>query len=311
MSEPLLSASDVILGYIHLTGTFIMLGAAGFRFGLASAEARTAPGAEITMRALDRAALFGLTGALMVLVGQLADSLTPVVSGAKTLGAVLTARQGTLIIVIVSLVVAALGYALARRRVGWGWYLGGLAAAYVTLRGAFPAFSGRWQTAVNPIHVFAGSMWIGTLFIMVAAVLPVMLDQGSPREQRGPAVARLVAAFSPIALTSAAVLGTTGVITAWRHLKYLSALWTTPYGYTLLVKLTLVVIVVVLGAWHWRRVRPRLGEEDAARQFHRSARAEVIVAGLVLLVTSVLISLPAPKAPAKAPVSSAAPQVTQ
>ena len=44
-----------------------------------------------------------------------------------------------------------------------------------------------------------------------------------------------------------------GVITAWRHLKYLSALWTTPYGYALLLKLALVAAVFSLGAWNWRR----------------------------------------------------------
>ena len=44
-----------------------------------------------------------------------------------------------------------------------------------------------------------------------------------------------------------------GVITVWRHLKYLSALWTTPYGYALLLKLALVAAVFSLGAWNWRR----------------------------------------------------------
>ena len=44
-----------------------------------------------------------------------------------------------------------------------------------------------------------------------------------------------------------------GVITAWRHLKYLSALWTTPSGYALLLKLALVAAMFSLGAWNWRR----------------------------------------------------------
>jgi putative copper export protein len=114
-------------------------------------------------------------------------------------------------------------------------------------------------------------------------------------------VAVLVSRFSPLALGSAALLGVTGVITAWRHLKYWSALWTTPYGYALDVKLALVLCVLALGAWNWRRMTPRLGDESAAHTLRRSARAELSFAALVLLVTGVLVSLPAPKAPGEQP----------
>ena len=85
-----------------------------------------------------------------------------------------------------------------------------------------------------------------------------------------------------------------GVITAWRHLKYLSALWTTPYGYALLLKLALVAAVFSFGAWNWRRQRPRLGSESAATALRRSAWSELAAAGLVLLATAVLVSLPTP-----------------
>ncbi|HKP75939.1 MAG TPA: CopD family protein, partial [Longimicrobiaceae bacterium] len=96
-------------------------------------------------------------------------------------------------------------------------------------------------------------------------------------------------------LAAAALLGTTGVITAVRHLKRFSSLWTTPYGYAFDVKLLLVLCVVALGAWNWRRMKPKLGDEAGALAIRRSARAELIVAGLVLLVTGILVSLPAPK----------------
>ena len=85
-----------------------------------------------------------------------------------------------------------------------------------------------------------------------------------------------------------------GVITAWRHLKYLSALWTTPSGYALLLKLALVAAMFSLGAWNWRRQRPRLDSESAATALRRSAWSELAAAGLVLLATAVLVSLPTP-----------------
>jgi putative copper export protein len=88
-----------------------------------------------------------------------------------------------------------------------------------------------------------------------------------------------------------------GLITAWRHLHVLANLWSTPYGYTLIVKLCVVALVFSLGAWNWRRQRPTLGSESAATSIRRSATMELLVAATVLLITAILVSLPAPRAP--------------
>jgi putative copper export protein len=56
-----------------------------------------------------------------------------------------------------------------------------------------------------------------------------------------------------------------------------------------------VALVFGLGAWNWRRQRPRLGSESAAAGLRRSAWSELVAAGLVLLATALLVSLPAPK----------------
>jgi putative copper export protein len=82
-----------------------------------------------------------------------------------------------------------------------------------------------------------------------------------------------------------------------RHVKYLAALWTTPYGLALDVKLGAVAAVVGFGYWNWQRLKPRLGEETAARELHTNARYEIAMAGLVLVITGVLVSLPSPKLP--------------
>ena len=107
----------------------------------------------------------------------------------------------------------------------------------------------------------------------------------------------MVNGFSPLALTMGGVVVLFGLITAWRHLHVLSNLWSTPYGYTLIGKLCFVAGVFGLGAWNWRRQRPTLGSETAAAFVRRSATAELTVAAIVLLITSVLVSLPAPRAP--------------
>jgi putative copper export protein len=106
----------------------------------------------------------------------------------------------------------------------------------------------------------------------------------------------MVYSFSPLALTAAAVLVVFGVIIAWEHLHVLSNLWSTPYGIALIVKLCFVAGVFVLGAWNWQRQKPTLGSETAALALRRSATSEVAVAALVLAVTAVLLSIPAPRA---------------
>ena len=87
-----------------------------------------------------------------------------------------------------------------------------------------------------------------------------------------------------------------GVVAAWRELGCdLALLWTTPYGYALLVKLFLMAIVFGLGAWNWRRQRPSLGSESAALSIRRSAGGELFAALLVLIATSILLNLPSPE----------------
>jgi copper transport protein len=108
-------------------------------------------------------------------------------------------------------------------------------------------------------------------------------------------VADLVNSFSPLALTAATIVALTGATTAWLHLKRVSALYTTSYGITLIVKLLLVLIVAMLGAWNWKRVRPSLGAEGSEHMIRRSSRMELTFAGLVLIATSVLVTLPSPR----------------
>lgn len=85
------------------------------------------------------------------------------------------------------------------------------------------------------------------------------------------------------------------MINAWRHLVRLEALWTTPYGNTLMIKLVLVMAVLSMGAWNWRRMTPRIRDSGGANALARSARKELALAALVLAITAVLLSLPSPR----------------
>jgi putative copper export protein len=187
-----------------------------------------------------------------------------------------------------------IAFALALRRTRGAW------AGVVLIGVAFALrniMMGRWTALVNPLHEVAAGLWLGTLFVLVIAGLPAVLLSAVPRDRRGLLVVELVARFSPLALVAAAILGLTGIITAWIHLKYIAALWTTPYGYALVAKLCVVAIVVALGAWNWRRMVPKMGTEEAAHQLRLSAITELVFAAIVLLITAILVSLPGPKLP--------------
>jgi putative copper export protein len=289
-----LSALEVLLEYVGFASWFAVFGALGFRFAVLRGGISGDAGMEESARRA--AARVGLIGAgLMlarILVGAAQGAAERHVSIVEQLQ-----RGGARTLVPLACAVvllAAFGLALGRVRAGWG--LAALAGVVLALRNVT---TGRWFSLVNPLHETAASLWLGTLFVLLVVGLPAVLR--GPADGRGAGVATLVSRFSPLALGAAALLGTTGVITAVRHLKYWSALWTTPYGLAFDVKLALVLCVVALGAWNWRRMTPRLGDESAAHALRRSARAELSFAALVLLVTGILVSLPAPKAPGEQP----------
>ncbi|HXC24499.1 MAG TPA: CopD family protein [Gemmatimonadaceae bacterium] len=295
--------ADAARDWTGFLGIFAMVGAIGFRvlvLARLTPQIRSGPELEsreaVLNRATANAALVGAIGVLIFAVtflASLADAdadaggepggMSPIVSG---------------VVFLVTLIGFILSRLTARRDGTAGWYLAALGVLCIVFGDSvMPLSHGHWPAIINPLHVFGGSLWLGTLFVLVVAGLPAVLHQSTSHEHRGPLTADLVNAFSPVALCSATLLVLTGVITAWRHLKYLSALWTTSYGQALIVKLCLVAIVLALGAWNWRRMRPTLGDESAAHAIRRSASAELAFATAVLIVTAILVNLPTPKVP--------------
>ena len=293
-TEPLIPWPQPFIELLGFVAIFLATGAVGFRWVVlgGSGVASSADPAErrLAARAEQRAALLGLIGAAITL-GMFASNLPGLAARRhQTIVQFLSAPASALQLGLLSL--AVLGLALALARIRNGWLLAAVAIVANVIR---PAVFGGWLRAVNPAHAFAGGLWIGTLFMLITCgLLPL---KGSPLdpERRGTVAANMVHAFSPFALASAALLATMGLITAWTHLKRLSSLWTTPYGIALIIKLCLVAGVALLGAWNWRRQRPKLGTEAAAHQLRRSATTELAVAGLVLMATAILVSLPSPK----------------
>ena len=192
--------------------------------------------------------------------------------------------------------VALLAFALAWRRVAGGWLLAALACVTLALSAALAGHAGAATSARtvaivdDTLHILGASAWLGSLFWMLAHVVRMhrTLDDGPAR------VASLVAAFSPVALGSAAVVVLTGVVSAWLRLGSIPALWSTSYGQVLLVKLLFLSGVTATGFYNWRFVQPSLGTSAATVRLRRSATSELVIGVVVLIVTAVLVAMPTP-----------------
>lgn len=289
-AEPLLQWSDPVKEFAGFVGLFLSAGATGFRF-----SALRGPQVESDQPFYDdaarRAATIGFLGVIVSAVVALIE--LPGLASRRHLSALAftTSDPGTMM-ELGFLLLALLGYALATGRIRAGWVLAGIGVIAGALR---LVFLGQWSRLVNPVHSLAAGLWIGTLFVLVVAGLAALLRDEPSRLRRGVIAADMVNRFSPLALTMGGVVVLFGLITAWRHLHVLSNLWSTPYGYALIVKLLLVAAVFALGAWNWRRQRPTLGTEEASISIRRSATGELAVATFVLVTTAILVSLPSPK----------------
>ncbi|MDP9349467.1 MAG: CopD family protein [Gemmatimonadota bacterium] len=191
------------------------------------------------------------------------------------------------------------GFALARRSAAptSGWAVAALGALVLAFT---PGLSGHAASApglttrtilADGVHVLGAGGWLGSLLFVVVVGIPVALRLG---EARGAAVAALVRAFSPTALVFAGAVFATGVFAAWIHLGSVPALWTTAYGRTLLLKLAVLSVVFGTGAYNFRFVLPRLGDDIGTKRLRRSASLELAAGVIVLVVTAILVATATP-----------------
>lgn len=292
-TEPLITWSEPLEQLASFVGTFLVAGALGFRFTAARTSGSTPAESAFFDTAVRRAALMGVGGAMIGVVFVLVGLPAAATRAHETVPQLLLSDVATsLALVCSALVLGAFQLATANRRVGWS-----VAAVALVAGTLAPLAAGRWTPVINPVHRLAAGLWLGSLFFMVVCGLTPLLHNAELRERRGALATAMVNRFSPMALTMGAVVVLFGVITAWRHLPTIPSLWETPYGKTLIVKLLFVATVFGLGAFNWRRQRPALGREEGAIAIRQSGRMELSVAAVVLIITSILVSLPSPKRP--------------
>lgn len=297
----------VVIRWLQFVGLLILIGGVAFRlFVLGFLRREQGAAAAILAPAERRAARVALFATTLVAVAALLRLVAQSYAMHGTadvlnVGFIATMLGHTVwgwgwITQVVGVAVAASGFAMVRRGRTMGW---GFAALGALILAVTPALSGHAVAAprLTPLaivadgaHIIGASGWLGSLLFVVVVGIPVALALAE--SERGRAVADLVNAFSPTALVFAGLTAATGVFAAWLHLGTVPALWQTPYGRLLLLKLAILSVVAGTGAYNWLRVKPALGDVEGAVRVRRSASVELAVGVLVLVVTAILVATP-------------------
>ena len=242
-------------------------------------------GAPVARRRLGLVAgVAGLLGALGFLVSQ-----------QRAIGASFGAYLGSasartsIWLVGAATVAAACGAIGARSPARWAPWAAGVAA---TIALALRAHGGHAAAAANPAlaqtiqwtHMLAGACWAGGLVLLVLLV----------RERRHDPPVAEARRYSALALGAIAVVVVSGLIRAASELggDGLGTTLRTSYGRTLAVKVTIVLIVIALGAYNRSRSIRRLDED--ARPLRRVASVELVAIVGIVLLTATLTSLAPP-----------------
>ncbi|HEV7387914.1 MAG TPA: CopD family protein [Gemmatimonadaceae bacterium] len=286
------SYREALFQLVQFVGYFLAIGALGFRYGIVRRMPGASDEAKRILRA-DNAALLGIIGLVLLFVSYLGGPYVNSVVEHKTFAEALPKNIAPLQLKMALLLLALIGFSIVRASSGIGWTLAAIGILIAVLQPLYTArsLSGR----VNAVHILAASTWLGTLLVLTLIGIRGVIRTAPPGLSRAELVCDLVNSFSPLALSAASIVALTGATTAWLHLKRFSALWTTGYGIALIVKLVFVGMVVIMGAWNWKRVRPSLGESGSEETIRRSSTMELTFGALVLIATSVLVSLPSPR----------------
>ena len=288
---------------LEFIGLLVALGVIVFIHGvLPPLAARGVHTADASQRARGLgalAAILYLIGAVSRLIQERADLGTPGDAALPAFGDILTRSSwgnGWLLGATGALLVVA-GSWLAVRRVRAGIPVALTGSLAMTLA---PALTGHAAAArlfvasvsIDALHVASIGAWLGTLSVVILVGIPAMARVTDGNADA--AVSALVNSFHPIALLAAPLAVCAGLASSVLRLGSVSALTATRYGQVLVIKLACVLLVACFGAWNSMRSRRRLGTPQATRSIRRTALVEVLLAVLVLWVTTDLVAAPAP-----------------
>jgi putative copper resistance protein D len=137
------------------------------------------------------------------------------------------------------------------------------------------------------LHLCAAGVWIGGLVPLL-----IFLARTHTSSSLGEMVPRVLRCFSALSLCCVSVLVASGISNSWLLVGSIYALFTTPYGWLLLVKLTLFGILIGFGARNRFVVKAKLAmaqtHSDLLSQLRRNVICEACLAAAVVAIVACL-----------------------
>lgn len=248
-----------------------------------------------------RGAWLGLGATVLIVPTQamLASGLgVGALGNATLLGETLAGSVG--VAAIVRLAAVGVSLVLLARRAGARLVLGasGMALLSFLLDGHTRTVEPAWlMLAGDSVHLTAAAIWL-------AGVVLLTLGIRRRRVEDDPVgAAAIVARFSGLASWSLLALVIAGSAMSWANVRQLRALTSTDYGRALIVKVSVVLLVALVGAYNNRRLVPlvaRLDDTSEVVDRHGAAawsrlgstvRFEAAGMVVVLAVTAFLVNL--------------------
>jgi copper transport protein len=167
-----------------------------------------------------------------------------------------------------------------------------LAIAFGISWASHPASHGTLALIADYVHLLAGAVWVGAL---VALVIVALASRSAPLSAREAVARASILRFSKLALPTVAVVGLAGLYLALRELPGPSALVSSGYGVTLLVKSAVVLCALAIAGYHRRFVVPQLAAERSMHTIRRTLAFELGFL-LTVLALAAILSQSAPPA---------------
>jgi copper transport protein len=153
-----------------------------------------------------------------------------------------------------------------------------------------PASRGTLALAADFLHLVAAALWVGGL---VAVAILVVASRRLPSAEREAIARGCIVRFSRLVVPTVVIVASAGAYLAVRELPALSALLSSGYGITLLIKSAVVGGALTLGGYHRRVVVPRIAGGAPTAVIGRTLTLEM---GFLLstLVLAAVLSQTAP-----------------
>ena len=133
---------------------------------------------------------------------------------------------------------------------------------------------------VDFVHLIANSAWVGGLFYISLVLVPALTRLNA--RQRARVLALGLPQFGALAIVAATLLASTGSLSTTVRLTSIQQFITTAYGWTLLVKIQLFLLMVAISAYHAFVLRPQLAHTLVAADAVAATRAgtsQLVAAG--------------------------------